>query len=102
MDLKKQVEQLEAQLAGKESQVASLVERTQELGAFRAEALTAREALAELNGKVADLEAAVVAAKSEAASLKSAAASSDAKNSASQAKVEAAVKLSEALRVLIG
>jgi chromosome segregation ATPase len=101
MDPKEQVEQLQAALEGKEAQVTGLTERVKELGAFRQEALDAREAIGKHLGRIAELEAAVNAAQREAAAAKSALEGAAAKVSADEKKVAAALKIAEGVRAIL-
>lgn len=102
MDLEKQVGQLEAQLEGKDAEIRNLTDRVQELGAFKAEALNAREAIAEHLASLADLEGELARVKQEAATAVSEAKTGAAKAASSAKKVEAAQKMAEAVRVFLG
>lgn len=101
MEAQEQVEQLQAALESKEAQVAGLHERVKELGAYRQEALDAREAISKHVARISELEDAVQAAKREAGEAKSVLAGIQAKNDAAQAKLEAAIKVSEGLKALL-
>lgn len=100
-DLKEQVGQLQAALEGKEAEVTGLTERVRELGAFRQEALDAREAVAQHLERIGALENALNAAQREASQARSELASIGAKTSSAEAKVAAAAKIAEGLKALL-
>lgn len=101
MDPKEQVKQLQAALEGKEAQVTGLTERVRELGAFRQEALDAREAIAKHTGSISELEDALAAARREASEAKAAVAALEAKRGVAESKLAAALKVAEGIKALL-
>jgi len=102
MELEKQIEQLEAQIASKDGEIDGLGKRVKELGAFRAEALNARDTIEKHDAKVNELETELARVKADAAAALSEAKTSASKKAASAKKVEAALKMAEAVRELLG
>lgn len=101
-DFEAQVEQLQAVIQGKESQITSLTEQVQSLGAFKSEALNSRDEISGLKAQVATLEADKAAAVKDAAAAKSAASLSELQDASAQKKLAAAQKVAEGLKELIG
>jgi prefoldin subunit 5 len=101
-DYEAQVEQLSAVIEGKDAQITSLTEQVQGLGAFKAEAMNGRETIANLSAAKQELETALAAASKQAAENASAAKSAAASSGASQKKLDAAQKIAEGLKVLLG
>jgi chromosome segregation ATPase len=102
LDAKEQVKQLRAALEQKEAEIAGKVEQIAGLGAFKAEALNARDKIAKLEADAAEKESALSAAVKAAAEAKSAAASAGSASAGSAKKVAAAEDLVKAIKVLLG
>lgn len=102
MALADQLEQLEAALETKQNEINNLTSHNQTLGGYQAEALNSRDKIAELEAKLATVEKELTVAKTAASAQLASDKSHAAVSAADAKKVEAAKKLSEGLKVLLG